>query len=182
MNPFRHAYKVMGLAPYTQKANYLEILNFFLNSLKVKKLDFQINKQVKDKYFYFKKNLNGFRFDNIAGALQSFTEIRLKQWFENVSKRFQVKNFVFTGGVANNVKANKFLSEQKFVNKLWIPPGPGDESLSLGAVYSYLYDTFGYKKCLQYIKPLKNAYLGPNISKSSIDSFKKINLLKKILN
>ena len=55
MNPFRHAYKVMGLAPYTQKANYLEILNFFLNSLKVKKLDFQINKQVKDKYFYFKR-------------------------------------------------------------------------------------------------------------------------------
>ena len=40
MNPFRHAYKVMGLAPYTQKANYLEILNFFLNSLKVKNLNF----------------------------------------------------------------------------------------------------------------------------------------------
>ena len=58
------------------------------------------------------------------------------------------------------------------------PPGPGDESLSLGAVYSYLYDTFGYKKCLQYIKPLKNAYLGPNISKSSIDSFKKNKLIK----
>ena len=51
--------------------------------------------------------------------------------------------------------------------------------MSLGAVYSYLYDTFGYKKCLQYIKPLKNAYLGPNISKSSIDSFKKNKLIKK---
>ncbi len=179
MNPFRHAYKVMGLAPYTQKSNYKEILNFFLKSLKVKNLDFKINKEIKDKYFYFKKNLNGYRFDNIAGALQNFTEIRLKEWFNNVSKKFKVKNFVFTGGVANNVKVNKFLAEQKFVNKLWVPPGPGDESLSLGAAYSYLYNFLGYKKCLNYIKVVENAYLGPSVSKSSIDLFKKNKLIKK---
>ena len=42
-------------------------------------------------------------------------EIRLVEWFKNLSKKFNSNNFVFSGGVANNVKANKTLIEQKFI-------------------------------------------------------------------
>ena len=54
LNPFRHLYKVKGLAPYYKK-NYKEILKFYLSTLKVKNL-ILVNK-LKDNYYYFKKNL-----------------------------------------------------------------------------------------------------------------------------
>ena len=41
-----------------------------------------------------------------------------------------------------------------------MPPGPGDESLCIGAAY-YHYKKLGYKT-FTYLKPLKNAYLGQN--------------------
>ena len=63
-------------------------------------------------------------------------EIRLVEWFKNLSKKFNSNNFVFSGGVANNVKANKTLIEQKFIKILFVPPGPGDESLCIGACYT----------------------------------------------
>ena len=179
LNPFRHHYKVMGLAPYTNKKNYNKILSFFLNTLRVKEIDFKLNQNITDTYFYFKNNLEHYRFDNIAGALQNFVEIRLLDWFKNIGKKCKTKNFVFSGGVANNVKANKILAEQKFIKNLWIPPGPGDESLCVGSVYSYLYDFLGPKKSENYIKNPANAYWGPNILKEDIVSFKKHNFIKK---
>ena len=74
----------MGLAPYAHKKNYKDILKFYLSTLKVKNLDFKVNKLAKDTYFYFKKNLSRYRFDNIAGALQKFVELRLVEWFKNI--------------------------------------------------------------------------------------------------
>ena len=179
LNPFRHHYKVMGLAPYSNKKHYKNILNFFLNFLKPKGIDFKLNSNVTDTFFYFKKNLEGYRFDNLAGALQEFVELRLVQWFKNISKKCKTNNFVFSGGVANNVKANKVLSEQNFIKSLWIPPGPGDESLSVGAVYAYLYDVFGPDKLKKYIKNPLNAYWGPSILESEIEIFKKNKFVRK---
>ena len=71
------------------------------------------------------------------------------------------------------------MAEQKFIKNLWIPPGPGDESLCVGSVYSYLYDFLGPKKSENYIKNPVNAYWGPNILKEDIVSFKKHNFIKK---
>jgi len=104
------------------------------------------------------------------------------EWFKNIEKKCKTKNFVFSGGVANNVKANKVIAEQKFVKNLWIPPGPGDESLCLGAVYSYVYDKLGPNKSLHYIKSPSNAYWGPKVFDEDISSFKKNNLIKENFN
>ena len=179
LNPFRHLYKVMGLAPYANKKNYNEILNFFLDFLKVKNIDFKVTPKAKDTYFFFRENLKHYRFDNIAGALQEFVEIRLVEWFKNVGKKLKTKNFVFSGGVANNVKVNQILGKQKFVKNLWIPPGPGDESLCMGAAYSYIYNVLGPKKTEKYVKIPKNVYWGPDINEKDIIDFKKDKLIKK---
>ena len=179
LNPFRHLYKVMGLAPYAHNKNYKEILKFYLSTLKVKNLDFEVNKLAKDNYYYFKKNLNRFRFDNIAGALQEFVELRLVEWFKNISNKLKINNFVFSGGVANNVKANKILADQKFIKSMWIPPGPGDESLCVGAVYNFIYKKLGPSQTMRYIKTPKNAYWGPRIQTENLKKFKKNQLIKK---
>ncbi len=178
MNPARHHYKVMGLAPYSKVYNKRKPLKVFLDSLKVKNLVFVKNKDLKDYYNYFKIKLEDCRFDGIAGGLQEFTEIRLKEWFKNIHKKFDVKNFIFNGGVANNVKANKILTEQKFIDDLFIPPGPGDENLSIGAAYAYINNLFGFKKANQYIKKVKSAYLGTNITKKDEDNFKNNKFIK----
>ena len=182
MNPSRHIYKVMGLAPYTSLKYYRKIL-FFLNStLKLNNLDYKINKKMKDRFHYFKKNLETERFDNIAGATQQFCEDTLMNWFKNIYKKTKCKSFVFSGGVANNVKANLSLSELNFIKNLWIPPGPGDESLSIGATYNYIKNKIGEKSAYKYIKVPKNAYWGPNINNNQIREFSNNILIKKKYN
>ena len=178
-NPSRHQYKVMGLAPYSNKKKYKEILDIFLKSLKVRKIGFYVNPKVKDRYFYFKDKLSGYRFDNIAGALQEFTEIRLNEWFRNCYKRFKIKNFVFSGGVANNVKANQKICGQNFVGNFWVPAGPGDESLSLGAAFSHIYHEQGFKKAEQIIKRPSHAYWGPQTNEDDIKKFTNSTIVKK---
>ena len=67
------------------------------------------------------------RFDTIAVALQSLHNLLLK-WFRNISIKFRCKNFVFSGGVAQNIKATKLILDSNSVDSIFIPPGPGDES------------------------------------------------------
>ena len=179
MNPSRHIYKVMGLAPYTSPKYYQKILSFLNNTLTLNNLDFKINKKMKDRFYYFKKNLATERFDNVAGATQQFCEDKLMSWFKNIYKKTKCKSFVFSGGVANNVKANLSLSELNFIKNLWIPPGPGDESLSIGAAYNYIKDKIGEKKAYKYIEVPKNAYWGPNINNKQIKEFSNNSLIKR---
>lgn len=182
LNPSRHLYKVMGLAPYANREKYNHILKILLNSLKVKGIGFRVNPAIKDRYFYFKEKLQNERFDNISGAVQKFTEIRLIDWFRNCSRKFKINNFVFSGGVANNVKANQELSKQNFVKNLWIPAGPGDESLCMGATFAHIYHTNGYLKAEKLIDRPRDAYWGPNISKKEIFEFKNSKIIKDKFN
>ena len=178
MNPTRHAYKVMGLAPYASEYQKIAPRKIFLDSLKVQKLKFIKNSNMKDHYYYFKKRLKNLRFDGVAGGLQDFIEIRLVEWFKNISIKLKSNHFIFSGGVANNVKANKVLIDQKFVKSFFVPPGPGDESLCIGASYAALVEKFGAKKMSNYITPLENAYLGLNIEKNNLFNFKSNKVLQ----
>lgn len=179
MNPVRHPYKVMGLAPYASDHQKETSKNIFLNSLKVKKLIFKKDNKMKDYFIYFKNKLIGQRFDGIAGGLQDFVEIRLTEWFKEIYNKTNSNHFIFSGGVANNVKANKAIIEQNFVKSLYIPPGPGDESISIGACYAALAKKLGYLNLRKYIKPIKNAYLSPGIDKSNLKKFDSNEFVKK---
>ena len=53
MNPVRHQYKVMGLAPYVSEFHKKKPREIFLNSLTVNGLEFKKNHDVKDYFFYF---------------------------------------------------------------------------------------------------------------------------------
>jgi carbamoyltransferase len=118
MHPHRHAYKVMGLAPYASEHHRKAPRQIFLDAIEVDGLGFKRNPDVKDFYKYFADRLRTFRFDAIAGGLQDFVEIRLEEWFRNISERLGTRHFVFAGGVANNTKANLRLLNQPFVQSL----------------------------------------------------------------
>ena len=178
MNPAKHTYKLMGLAPYASEYHKSGPRKIFLDSFKVKGLNFFKSKDMKDYYTFYKKKLNIFRFDGIAGGVQDFVEIILSDWFKNISKKFKTKIFVFSGGVANNVKANKILIEKKFIDKLYVPPGPGDESISIGAAYASLVEKFGFKKSSKIAKIPDNAYWGVPIDEKDFLKFKKHPIIK----
>jgi carbamoyltransferase len=167
MKPNEHEYKVMGMAPFAKK-KYCEIIyeKVFKNILQVKNCSIIHNTRPKDLYLNLKKNLEEYRFDNIAGAVQIFIERIISELLRQINHKYKIQNFTISGGVSMNIKMNKVLSELSFVKNLYVSPTGTDESLSIGACY-YLSKHNSYS--------LENIYLGRTL-------FQNNNLKKKKLN
>ena len=175
LKPNEHEYKVMGLAPYCKKDYFINVKKIFSNFQKVKNLKFVDNKKPKDLYFDVKKKIDGQRFDAIAGGLQSYTEDLILAWIKNCLKKTKLNNIVLAGGVAMNVKANLLISKINKKINLFVPPSPDDSSQAMGACYAYY---LLYKKNeINNLKPLQNAYLGPEAN--NVDKISKIFTKKK---
>ena len=135
MLPLQHEYKVMGLAPYAKKKHSYEIKEFLNTIIELDNLKFKHKNRPKDLYKYLEDNLQNYRFDNIARGLQDFVEENLVNLFRNIYKQTGINKFVYAGGVAMNVKANKVLHEQDFVEDLFVPGSPDDQGTCLGVCY-----------------------------------------------
>ena len=138
--PTEHEYKVMGLAGYANdKVNYYDkVKSIFYETLNVKNGEFYYKIKPRDNYFYFKEKLAGSRFDTISFGVQNNTERLFVTWFNQLLKKYKLKDFVFSGGVAQNIKATKKIAENLPINSLFVPPGPGDESIPIGACISLI--------------------------------------------
>ena len=169
--PNEHEYKVMGMAPYCKEKYLKNLFNKFKTFQVVEGKKFLNRSYPKDFYFYFKKVLDGQRFDSIAGALQKYTEFLITKWVSNCISSKKFSHIGFAGGVAMNVKANLEISKLSKVSSVYVPPSPDDSSQSMGACYAHCLT----KRILT--EPLNNAYLGYEISNSIVD--KKIKLISK---
>jgi carbamoyltransferase len=84
----------------------------YADTLQVDGLGFKYNKKIKDHFFYFKDKLEGQRFDAIAYGIQKRSEELLSRMDKsNGIKKTGIKNIIMSGGVAQNIKANKLISE-----------------------------------------------------------------------
>ena len=72
----------------------------------------------------------------IAGGLQQFAEDIMCEWVSNIVEKYNIRQIVISGGLSLNIKANKAISELDCVDTIFIPPGGGDTSLGVGAVYA----------------------------------------------
>lgn len=168
MKPHHHEYKVMGLAPYAKSYAVEEPYKVFKGTLYVDGLDFKYHNHVRDHFEYFSKHLAPYRFDAIAGALQRYVEELLVTWVKNAINQTGLHTVVFGGGVALNIKAMQIISELPEVEDIFICPGSGDESLSIGAAQKVYYDL---KKNIKEnpLHHLENAYLGPSFTSNDIE-------------
>lgn len=171
MKPAEHEFKVMGLAPYAKPRYIQPALDVFKETMYVDGINFKWHTEPKDLYFYFRDRLEGMRFDNIAGGLQKYVEEVLCEWFENISKITNIKNFVFSGGVSMNIKANMELTKLENVSNLYVSPSGGDESIPIGACYHV-----AYNKSQCDISPI-HPYLGTSYSDDYIENWVKVNKL-----
>ena len=168
MRPAEHEYKLMGLAAYNSHKYGKAAYDIYAETLQVDGLKFKYDKQIKDHFFYFKDKLQGQRFDAIAYGIQKRCEEILTEWISNGIAETGIKNVIMSGGVAQNIKANKLITEIQKLESLHIPPGPGDESLSIGAAYLEHFNSKDQNYNTSYIK---NGYLGPSFSETYIDKY-----------
>ena len=171
MKPDEHEYKVMGLAAYAKPEYYQGPYRVFRETQYVNGLGFSYRIKPPDLYVYLRDRLEGFRFDAIAGALQQYTEEVLVEWARNALKASGASRVVFGGGVGMNVKAMMQIAKLPEVAEFFVCPAPSDESLAIGAAYVFMHDllqTQG-RDPSSVLKPLPNAYLGPEASASQVN-------------
>ncbi len=169
LKPHEDEFKVMGLAAYTNRSDYLSIYEKLKKLIWVEGLVFKTALPSRHYNFYLRDNFTSVRFDHLAGALQALTEDLICEWVSNAIKKLKVNDLIFSGGVFQNVKLNKAITNLKLTNKIFFMPSPGDETNCFGAAY------YGYQRLCQdkgitcEIEPLQNLYLGPQYSQTQID-------------
>ena len=164
MKPGQHEYKVMGLAPYGSEFQGRKSLEFFRKIHSFKGQEIINNKVLRDMYFSVKDALEGERFDGIAWGLQTWLEEFLSIWVKNSVEFHKLDKVVLSGGVAQNIKACKTISELPEVSNFWAGPISGDGSLGLGA--AFLAASQHGKKIE--ISDIEDIYLGSHYSNSEI--------------
>ena len=171
MKPAEHEYKLMGLAAYNSDKYGKDAYQVYADTLQVNGLGFKYKHQPEDHFFYFKEKLDGERFDAIAYGVQKRTEELLTEWIFNGIKETGIGNVIMSGGVAQNIKANQKICALDTLKQLFIPPGPSDESISIGAAF------LEYEKAntITEQNSIPNAYMGLSFSdkqiKKAIDTF-----------
>ena len=174
MKPLEHEFKVMGLAPYAKDSYVDKVVKVFDDLLTFDGLKIIHKDRPQNLYEFLNEKLQYFRFDNIAGGIQKYTEKMLIELFDRAQNEIGFNNFIFSGGVAMNVKANKALIDQKFVDNLFVAGSSSDESQSIGACYYANYENDVVNQ------PLPNLYLGTENTQNDILSYiEKFNLDKK---
>ena len=172
MKPNEHEFKVMGLAPYVKDKYSLKAYkDIFEDILTVKNCKVVHNKRPKNLFNYIYEKTKSYRFDNIAGAVQILVEEISSKLLKQINKKYKLNTFSISGGVSMNIKMNMTLSKMKFVKNIYVPPTGTDESLAIGACY---YLNKKYKN-----KPLKNIYLGQEMSNVNITKENLRQLFKK---
>ncbi len=173
MKPLEHEYKVMGLAPYSKEHYAKEVEKDLDDLLEFDGLNIVHKNRPNNLFDYLQEKFKYHRFDNIAGGVQRYTEKILIELFTRAYKKLDCANFVFSGGVAMNVKANKVIGDLPFVDNFFVAGSSSDESQSIGACY-YANNQNGITN-----KPLKNLYLGTEITNQSFKNYVSKNNLSK---
>jgi carbamoyltransferase len=165
MKPNEHEYKVMGLAPYGKEKYAQNALDVFRDTLYVDCIDFKWKVKPTDSYFWFRERLEGFRFDNIAWALQTWVEELLTQWVQNAIHKFGIRKIVISGGVAMNIKAMWRIADLPEVEAMFVGGSGSDESMAISSsicLAENLSRENGITWNSKDMFPIQNLYLGPS--------------------
>ena len=157
LRPDNDEYKVMGLAPYAKEKRARDLLSIFESLLKIDGMVIRHKNMPSNLWEYLRSELTDIRFDEVAGAVQLFFETYLEKLVTNICTELKCDRFVFSGGMALNVKTNKVLSELLCIKDFFICASGGDETLCIGGCYLLNSENSSH--------PLDSLYLGFDVSK-----------------
>ena len=184
-------YKVMGLAPYGE-AKYKDLIYEHLIDVK-EDGSFKMNMD----YFNYCAGLTmtSAKFHQLFGgpprkpeseltqkemdlarSVQEVTEEIVLKMAKHVRKETGMKYLCLAGGVALNCVANGKLLRSGLFDNIWIQPAAGDAGGAIGCALLTWYQFLGNIRNADNKNDfMKGAYLGPNFSNGSIESFLKKN-------
>jgi carbamoyltransferase len=187
-------YKLMGLAPYGNpedaqtweferiiKTKLVEIFDDGSIQLIRDAFSFEYGlKMVSDKkwekLFGFKKRNSEEPIHqnhaNLALAIQNISEEIILKMARAAREITGMENLCLAGGVALNCVANGKIQEVGLFKNIWVQPAAGDAGGALGAALAYYYSKKEEKERIGIGKDaMKNALLGPMISKEEVVDF-----------
>ncbi len=147
--------KVMALSDYAKpmKKNYM--IGFFkLNGLKLESMHWPTRR-----YYLLKEILKRQGRERFSLMAQKTLEHFALRLFSNAIEQTSLRNIVWSGGVASNIKMNMQIRASSGLRDWFVFPHMGDGGLAVGAaleVSNKLYGTKPYK--------LNNVYLGPDFT------------------
>lgn len=168
MKPYEHEYKVMGLAAYVSNSKYYDHIYEKLSSLvwlNEDKLTFGSKFNMNVASIFLREYCVGERFDNVAAALQKFIEKLVLKWIKAAIGKTGIKNVAVSGGIFMNVKMNAKILELEELEKIYIQPSCGDESLVIGSAAKVFMDN-GVA-----FEPIKTIYLGHKYNSKQVEEF-----------
>lgn len=170
MKPVEHEYKVMGLAPYSNRKFFQPVLNKIKDLVYINP-DLTFSTKVNSQLFYklLPKLFAYERFDNIAAAVQTLTEELVCKWIGNTIKKTGITDIVCAGGTFMNVKVNQKVSELKEVKSMFVMPSAADESSAIGSAYAGYQLQRKHNPELPSIQPITHLYLGRDFSDREIE-------------
>lgn len=179
MSPLEHEYKVMWLAAYSSKKYYQEVYDkLFKNTIKLKWLTWKSKIPWNQSHVYYHNKLWWLRFDNIAWALQEFTEETVIQWIKNAVEKTGIKKIAVAGWVFMNVKLNQKLQEQNFLEKIYFMPSAWDDSTPIWWVFSWYIHAWGN---IKHLKPVETMFLWVRYTNKEVEEFMKDKTEKYII-
>ncbi|MDR0485770.1 MAG: hypothetical protein LBH29_03475, partial [Elusimicrobiota bacterium] len=168
MKGLEHEFKVMGMAPYAKEEQIERVKKVFEEMIQIDAQGKFISKINSADYFnYIVERLSFERFDNICGAIQTFTEEMMTKWIKIWINKTGVSDICLGGGVMMNVKAVKKVYEMSEVGSIFVCPSCGDESLPIGGLF------YGNQILKQSVKKITNLYLGSQNSDDEIENYLK---------
>ncbi len=171
MRPDEHEFKVMGLAAYAKTSHVKRAKQVIDDLCEVKGMRIVSKNRPADLFSFLEDAWKVHRFDNIAGAVQAYTEEIACELVKNIVRETGIRRFVIGGGIAMNIKMNKAISELDEVDELFVCGSSGDESLSIGGCYLMNSEQKNNQ-------PISNLYLGFDI-RDEIDQFDAISYSNK---
>lgn len=169
MKPHEHEYKVMGLAAYSSPTYYQQVYDkLFKWLIWIDGYTFKSRIPLNLANVYLYDKLYWLRFDNIAGALQAFTEDIVLERITHAVEMSGIKKIALSGWVFMNVKLNQKIQELTQLDKVYFMPSAGDESTVLGQV---LYGYLAQPEQLAHLAPLQTMYSGIQVTREETKSY-----------
>ncbi|MEN9920190.1 MAG: hypothetical protein RL538_83 [Candidatus Parcubacteria bacterium] len=166
MRENEHEFKVMGMAPYARQGSDREPLEYFRKILRVNRKTLSLSSNFDMKFAHLDmlvQNFLNYRFDELALAIQNFTEETVLELLSETINTYDCKKISVSGGVFMNIKMNQRLLETLDLEDFQVTPSCGDESLAIGAAYYGFHATNGFTP-----RRINDLYLGTEYNNNDI--------------
>ncbi len=175
MKRFEHEYEVIGLAPY---GNYKETIDVFRKIMRLNPKN-PLEFENRTRYYHYqlqalyRKYLFKKRFDHIAAGVQKFFEELVTSWVREAVKVTGIHRIAASGGSFLNVKTNMLLRKMPEVSDMFIYPACDDSGIAEGAAI-WAYISYCRDQHMPFaIQPLKDIYYGQQHADEAIVEFLK---------